>query len=543
MSTINTKNLNIKITKNTENLVNKKVLNVKINNYQILNFFARVEKERNCKSDIVIYPSVETKFISNGLAILDNVIRCDIEEVLNGKYTLELEYPIEEKKSIYLKENNIIKASTPNGEQPFRIYRVFDNLDTVTVYAKHIFFDLENNFLSDCRFINYTCLQACKDIVNSLNYLTNFKFISNIEEKSSAYYIRKNPVEAILTLDNSIVNTYKAEILRNNFNISVVKNIGKDKGVKIQYAKNLLGFEEDIDLTGVITRIMPTGLNANDTSLLLDELYVDSSLINNYPFPRVKEVHFSDLKVDESKGITVEYIKEKLRERAKDMFGEEHVDLPKTNYKINFLDLRKTEEYKNFLQLQSVKLGDIVTVEIPYMYTQIKREVIGYKWNSIIDEFIEIELGELEDTITGNLNNISSQISSIKSSAEITLQKVQETTNRVSTLEETSLADVKETLHKLEEVVMENKTGLKFADKDIKFNKEKISENTKNIEKLKDTVNSIGNNLIIEDNTKNINENKKAIETNNKNILDIIAKLEERIKSLESKTTDEGGNV
>lgn len=543
MSTINTKNLNIKITKNTENLVNKKVLNVKINNYQILNFFARVEKERNCKSDIVIYPSVETKFISNGLAILDNVIRCDIEEVLNGKYTLELEYPIEEKKSIYLKENNIIKASTPNGEQPFRIYRVFDNLDTVTVYAKHIFFDLENNFLSDCRFINYTCLQACKDIVNSLNYLTNFKFISNIEEKSSAYYIRKNPVEAILTLDNSIVNTYKAEILRNNFNISVVKNIGKDKGVKIQYAKNLLGFEEDIDLTGVITRIMPTGLNANDTSLLLDELYVDSSLINNYPFPRVKEVHFSDLKVDESKGITVEYIKEKLRERAKDMFGEEHVDLPKTNYKINFLDLRKTEEYKNFLQLQSVKLGDIVTVEIPYMYTQIKREVIGYKWNSIIDEFIEIELGELEDTITGNLNNISSQISSIKSSAEITLQKVQETTNRVSTLEETSLADVKETLHKVEEVVMENKTGLKFADKDIKFNKEKISENTKNIEKLKDTVNSIGNNLIIEDNTKNINENKKAIETNNKNILDIIAKLEERIKSLESKTTDEGGNV
>ncbi|MDM0470699.1 phage tail spike protein [Clostridium perfringens] len=521
----------------------KRELYLEVKNKVFARVYVQVEDKNRIDKNIIVYPSTEIKFVSNGLAILDNVIRCEVEEVMNGKYTLELEYPIEDQKSIYLKENNIIKASTPSGEQPFRIYRVLDNLDTVIVYAKHIFFDLENNFLEDCRPVRCTCHQALQNILKNTNYKTNFYASSSIEDKASAYYIRKNPVEAMLTLDNSIVSMYKAELLRSNFNIFFAKNIGRDKGVKIQYAKNLLGFEEDIDLTGVVTRIMPTGLTEKDVSLLLDELYVDSPLINNYPFPRIKEVHFSDLKVDESKDITENKVKELLRERAKNMFVIDHIDLPKINYKVNFLDLRNTEEYKNFLPLQSVKLGDIVTVEIPYTDTQIKREVIRYKWNSIIDEFIEIELGELEDTITGNINNISSQISSIKSSAEITLQKVQETTNRVSTLEETSLADVKETLHKVEEVVMENKTGLKFADKDIKFNKEKISENTKNIEKLKDTVNSIGNNSIIEDNTKNINENKKAIQTNNKNILDIIAKLEERIKSLESKTTDKGGNV
>ena len=181
------------------------------------------------KTYTIVYNPNEKTFISNGLAILDNeLIRCEVQEVLNGLYNLELEYPINNKNVDYLIEGNIIKTNTPSGEQPFRIYRTIKNLDTVIVYANHIFFDLQSNFLMDCRYKFATGQQALEDILKSTLYENNFTCDSNIIERNNAYYIRKNPVEAILTEENSIINLYKGELLRDKFKIIINDSIGKD---------------------------------------------------------------------------------------------------------------------------------------------------------------------------------------------------------------------------------------------------------------------------------------------------------------------------
>ena len=482
---------------------------------------------------ITIYDSKEKDFVNNGLAILEDCYRCEVEEVMNGLYNLELEYPTDDNKSKYLVKDNIIKASTPNGEQPFRIYRVLENLDTTIVYAKHIFFDLVANFLMDCRHKFATCQQALEDILSSTLYKHNFTCSSNIIERSNAYYIRKNPVESILTEENSIVSMYNAEILRDKFKIIANDSIGKDNHVIIEYKKNLLGLEKDDDNSDVVTRVIPTGLSSKDVSIMIDEIYVDSPLINDYINPIVKEYHFSDLKEDTEKGITIDEVKRQLKIKAEELFSKDHIDLPKTNYRINFLDLSSTEEYKDFKALEKVKLGDIVTVRHKEMNIDIKRKVVKYRWDCINKEYIEIELGDLKQTLSKDISNINSKVDSMAENNKNATELANKAIDRVSNLEEVNFRDLKQTLDEVEKLTTTNKAAVEFLNKSAGISSENIKVNKESIDNLDKS-----NRDLLEEVNKNegdITTLKEKVKENNLTLLEEFKKLEERIKVLEDK--------
>ncbi|MDK0903511.1 phage tail spike protein [Clostridium perfringens] len=490
-------------------------------------------KDSEKETYIIVYDSKETKFISNGLAILENCYRCEVEEVMNGLYNLELEYPTDDNKSEYLVKDNIIKVLTPNGEQPFRIYRVLENLDTTIVYAKHIFFDLVANFLMDCRHKFATCQQALEDILNSTLYKHNFTCSSNIIERSNAYYIRKNPVEAILTEENSIVSMYNAEILRDKFKIIANDSIGKDNNVIIEYKKNLLGLEKDDDNSEVVTRVIPTGLSSKDVSIMIDEIYVDSSLINDYINPIVKEYHFSDLKEDTEKGITIDEIKRQLKIKAEELFSKDHIDLPKTNYRINFLDLSSTEEYKDFKALEKVKLGDIVTVRHKEMNIDIKRKVVKYRWDCINKEYIEIELGDLKQTLSKDISNINSKVDSMAENNKNATELANKAIDRVSNLEEVNFRDLKQTLDEVEKLTTSNKAAVGFLNKSAGISSENIKTNKEAIDNLDKS--NTGLSERVNKNEGDITTLNEKVKENNLTLLEEFKKLEERIKVLEDK--------
>ncbi|MFH0325379.1 phage tail spike protein [Clostridium perfringens] len=521
-----TKELTIKVGEKKELLVKELFISTKRPSKEV---FIKV-KDPTKKTYITVYDSKEIKFVNNGLAILDNeLIRCEVQEVLNGLYTLELEYPINNKNVDYLIEGNIIKTNTPSGEQPFRIYRTVKNLDTIIVYANHIFFDLQSNFLMDCRYKFATGQQAFEDILNSTLCKHNFTCTSNITERNNAYYIRKNPVEAILTEENSIINLYKGELLRDKFKIVFNDSIGKDNNVIIEYRKNLLGLEKDEDISQVVTRVIPTGLTAKDSIIMLDEVYVDSSLINNYINPVVKEIHYSDLKEDAEKGITIESIKDQLKVRALDLFNKEHIDLPKVNYKINFLDLSLTEEYKDFKALEKVKLADVVTVRHKDLKIDVKRKVIKYKWDSLTKSYIEIELGDLESTLSNDIGNINSKINTIGKNNKNVVEMANSAIDKVNNLEEVNFRDLKQTMDAIEKVATGNKAQIEFNDKDIAELKDSMKTNTDNIATNLNNINA---------NSKSINEIKEALKNDTSsteiaNINTLIEKMENRLKVLE----------
>jgi hypothetical protein len=85
-------------------------------------------------------------------------------------------------------------------DQPFRIYRVIPELNKVTVYARHIFYDLLDNFIKSYKpGANDRGAEALDGIGAACRTETEFSFHSDITEQADDFSVtHKNPIDAIL---------------------------------------------------------------------------------------------------------------------------------------------------------------------------------------------------------------------------------------------------------------------------------------------------------------------------------------------------------
>lgn len=360
---------------------------------------------------INIYDAKETNFNNNGIGSLKDTIKSEVTEELNGEYVVEFEYPKGCKYSEKIENDKIIKLDTgENTMQLFRIKNCTENLSTITATLQHITYDLIDNELEDVFPQNLSGDAAIKWILSHAQYQHNFKGSSNIAAKNSARYVRKNIMEAIIgDIDNSFVNIWGGEILRDNYNIQMLAKRGQDSGYKIKYRKNLQGIEFTRDDTEIITRLRPIGYNG----IMLPEKYIDSPLIAQYAHPKIGKIEYSDIKLkekDDDEGYnTLEECYTELRRRANLEFSENNIDKPKVNVKVDFIDLSKTTEYKKYNFLSQVKLGDTLTIEIDKI--QLKLRVIRTVYDSLLHRFTKLELGEFKaNYITDTEKNISNTI-------------------------------------------------------------------------------------------------------------------------------------
>ncbi len=136
--------------------------------------------------------------------------------------------------------------------------------------------------------------------------------------------------------------------------------------VQIRQGKNLLGIQYDVDLSDVVTRIMPTGADRDGNVLYLPELFLDSPLLSSYPHPKWIHMDVSDAKevASGSEARTKDECYTLLREKAQEQF-DAGCDLPNVSVSVDFLNCAKTEEYKEYGLLQNIFLGDAVRVVAP----------------------------------------------------------------------------------------------------------------------------------------------------------------------------------
>jgi len=345
---------------------------------------------------ICVYNSKETIFENNGLVILDSPLSAIVEEELNGSYELELEYALDDRgKWEYLIEDNIIKADG----QLFRIYHKTKKLTSIKINARHIFYDLIDNLLEDVRPTETTGYGALDWVLTHTQYPHKFISTGDVGGINTRYFIRVNPLEAIMGKEG-IINTWGGEIVRDNFTIKLLQSRGLDRGVLVAYGKNIKEIDETLDIDSICTRLMPKGRDG----LLLPEKYIDSSYINNYSHPKIKIQEF-DIGIDEEKGITESIAIEQLREAAINYMKNNKIDIPEFNYKIDFIELSKTEEYKNYAVLERVYLGDTVTIKHSKLNINLKAKVIKIVKSIITNRIEKIELGSFKPNLATSINN------------------------------------------------------------------------------------------------------------------------------------------
>ena len=125
-----------------------------------------------------------------------------------------------------------------------------------------------------------------------------------------------NPVDAILG-DGGLIEKYGGELARDWFDVFLVRRVGSDTDVQIRQGKNLLGVSYDVDLTDVVTRILPTGEDKDGNVLYLPEIYIDSPNLGNYPHPKWIRLPVSEAKEvakGEDKKLSLIHISEPTRQ-------------------------------------------------------------------------------------------------------------------------------------------------------------------------------------------------------------------------------------
>ena len=295
------------------------------------------------------------------------------------------------------------------ADQLFRIYKVELRDDGVTAYARHIFYDLLNN-LTSYKAGQTSCVDAVDGILANCLVPTSFSGFTDVGgERVTDGWTRVNPVNALLDPETGAVALWGAELVRDNYDFFLLRDAGLNRGVRIEYAKNLLGVSCEVDASDVVTRIVPVGKDKSGKDLLLapgsynvdgtvytiaaDQTWIDSPRALLYPSPHVQALECS-ASCKETKTVTktmvrVRMIREALAALAND------ADLPKVSLKVEFLSLGDTEEYAQYRSLEDVFLYDRVRVKHPGIQLDVLTEVSRVEFDCLNEKFRSIELGSL----------------------------------------------------------------------------------------------------------------------------------------------------
>ena len=268
----------------------------------------------------------------------------------------------------------------------FRIYKVEKVQDTdkrVKVYANHIFYDMDYYFIEDKRVENAPIKTAMeKALVNDLDKI--YTVDSDVVKAETLYMIEISPVQAFFKM---IERWEQGELLRDNFTVKILRQVGNDSGVLIKYGKNIQGLKITVDTANVVTKIYPKGANG----IKLSEKYInvpnwDSELYP--PFPIIRKVEFKDAQ-DE---VTLRSLTTELATT---------IGLSTINIQIDFIELSKIREYENYKKLEMVNIGDIVTVKHSDFDIDVKVKVIKIKKDILTGLNTKVELGQpLDDFVT-----------------------------------------------------------------------------------------------------------------------------------------------
>ena len=215
-----------------------------------------------------------------GLGVIADAVRCVVKEELKGNYELEMEYPVTGRRFADLTERRILFAK-PNPytkPQPFRIYSIVKTVKgTVTIKAAHISYDLAGYVAKPFEVSGSALsLQIPAEVVAHLNESGSilpaprsaqnpngrlpFHFSCYTDLASNETFKAEKPAsvkEIITGSKDSFLDKYEAEPEFDNLQVIFRKRRGTDRGVRVEYGKNLSDISQELNCDEVYTAIYP----------------------------------------------------------------------------------------------------------------------------------------------------------------------------------------------------------------------------------------------------------------------------------------------
>jgi phage minor structural protein len=349
---------------------------------------------------IRIYEATETTFSGNGLrCLLPQTAEVTLKD--QQAHSLHMIHPLDDggawhtiqlSRILYVP---IMKRGVMTF-QPMRIYKIQKQRQSggalsITVDAKHVFYDLNSVMVQACTISSLACGAAIDAVFNAVFRPTQadqasdaFTYSSDITATASAEYSFKTVTAALIGDDASIASLYGGELFVDGFRFSINSRMegAQDNAFNLAYGYNLTG----ITATYSTESTYSTVVGQSGTQTLVRT--VDPAPLE-LPFDRTIYAKFSY-----QSGTPASRFADDM-----DKYSAYNAKVS-ASYQVTFADLPQTEEYKGFANLASHEVGDTGTVYDADLDVNTIQRIVEKRMDVITQTATSATLGSIPASIT-----------------------------------------------------------------------------------------------------------------------------------------------
>lgn len=366
----------------------------------------------------VLFSADASSWDSFGIGVLSDAISCTVEEERNGKYELEMEYPITGAfyAQIGFRSLIVAKPNFADNPQPFRVYQISKPLNgIVTINAEHISYDL-SGYANDT-FTAQGIQAAMSGIISGNTRPVNCPFIFSSDMSKTQTMSIGYPVSiraAMGGIAGSMIDVYGGEWHFDGYDCILNAARGTNRGVKILYGKNLTSLVQEANNANVYTAVMPYYYNKDtgDRRVLTEKVV---QVPGTFTFQRV-------LPLDLTSEFEELPSEAQLRTRANKYIEDNSIGVPKVNLTVGFQYLEGLAD--------RIDLCDTVSVGFDALGISATAACIRTKWDVLKDRYIEVELGSARKSLAGTIaetSEIAREITKYSSEYKATTERIANT--------------------------------------------------------------------------------------------------------------------
>ena len=352
-------------------------------------------------------------YLKDGNIPLNEAWSDEIYQEGNYTYQLTFKFPLNSDKWKLLTEETKLIADDLQGEQEFIIFEVVKEQGYITVYANQVATLLNYYSISSINVDRVAGNVVMTALAGATLRDCPFSFYSDITDKHTFNAANISVMDALIKEKHSIVGQWGGDLVRDKYQVSLLKNGGSETEALFMYKKNMRSPQQTTSTKELRTRIhfrkkIEIGEGDNKKEQWL-RVTVDSPLINKY-----QHIYEGDMEV------TDEDVKD-LASLTK--YGEQY-------YRTTLCDM-----IEDSLELDvagvgdvPVKIFDVVSVYHEQFGIDVRKKITKYRYSPMGKKLKSVGFGAIQQTLGGALNamvsdSVKAETAIIEQDFDIKLEK------------------------------------------------------------------------------------------------------------------------
>nr|DAQ36950.1 MAG TPA: Neck appendage protein [Caudoviricetes sp.] len=329
-------------------------------------------------------------YLTEGNTPLNEAYNDEIVQERNNTYQLTFRFPTSDPKWELLKEETFLTADDLHGEQDFYIFEVERQQGYIQVYANQVISLLNNYIVSSIDVDRVSGTRVLSALAGSITRTNPFSFFSDIDDRHTLNIKDKNAMEVLAKDKHSILGQWGGDMVRNGYNLRLLKNGGSENESLFMYKKNLSSYQHKTSTKSLKTRITfkttvkGEGEKAPDVDYVV---VIDSPLLGKYTqiYEAVVEVNDQNVKDQAS-----------LIEYGKQYFRTSMCDMLEDNLEISVVGQSDA----------AVRMFDVVSIYHEWYGLDVRKKITKYTYSPMAKRLKSIGFGTFQSSLANAIGGI-----------------------------------------------------------------------------------------------------------------------------------------